>query len=348
MRYYTYLEEPTLKSYQLDYSPRDGLGTVLICPWVVVTGESGRTYHSMRALPLPEKTTSVNFGTYVGADDLDRAGDLLYSFREFPAVERFSVAQAADAVVYEGGSFRLEESVNSYRWTEAGGRVDLTAERLGKACTFWVPQQEGFPHPVLSRSHLGKVTGSIDGDPVEGIFMVDHIYSRPELTFKETQFTTHLHNYWMNWLVEYEDGTLEGGFTWRGQPGTDFTAAHHYVDGASRARTDARLDIERTESGTMKTLTLSLGEDVTVRLDQHCSTDWPIHTLGTVSETSRGQRVVKSWNLSENFPLNWGRVEEYQAAHAALYGKYPSLKGILETVAISDGVLTIPRVKSSL
>ncbi len=345
MRYYTYLEEPTLKSYRLDYCPRDGLGTVLICPWIVVTGESGRTYHTMRALPLPDKLHSVNFGTYIDTDELDRTGDLLYSFKEFSAVERFQVSHEPDAVVYQGDSWRLAESVSSYRWTEADGRVDLTAERLGQACTFWVPEQDGFPHPVLSRSHLGKVTGDIEGDPVEGIFMIDHIYSRPHLTFKETQFTTHLHNYWMNWLVEYEDGSLEGGFAWRGQPGTGFSAAHHYVDGISHARSDARLDIDRTESGTMKTLTLSLGDDVTVRLDQNFSTDWPIHTLGTVSEISRDKRVVKSWNLSENFPINWGRVEEYQAAHAALYGKYPSLKGILQKVDVTDGVLQIPREK---
>ncbi len=346
MRYFTYLEEPTLESYRLDYCPRDGLGTVLICPWVVVTGASGRTYNAMRALPLPDKLTSMNFGTYVGNGELDRPGDLLYSFRQFPAVEQFSVSHGPDEIVYQGGSFRLSESVTSYRWTEAAGRVTLSAERLGQACTFWVPEQPGFPHPILSRSHLAKVVGTIDDDPVEGIFMIDHIYSRPDLTFRETQFTTHLHHYWMNWLIEYDDATIEGGFAWRGQPGTGFSAAHHYVDGRSVARTDARLDVERTGAGTMKAVTLSLGDDRTVRFDQHSSTDWPIHTLGTATGTLNGKRIAKSWNLSENFPINWGRVEEYQLAHAALYGKYPSLKSILEGVDVTDGVLNIPRPAS--
>ena len=31
MRYYTYIEEPTIESYRLDYCPRDQLGTVLLC-----------------------------------------------------------------------------------------------------------------------------------------------------------------------------------------------------------------------------------------------------------------------------------------------------------------------------
>jgi hypothetical protein len=347
MRYYTYVEEPTLESYRLDYSPRDQLGTVLICPWVVMTGASGTVYHSMRALPLPDKQTTINFGTYRATGRLDEPGELVYSFRDFPAVERFRSSHTPDSVVYESGCFRFEEGVSDYRWTEAGGAVDLTAVRLGQACTFWVPQQPGFPHPVLSRSHLGKVTGTVNADPVEGIFMVDHIYSRPELSFRETRFTTHLHHYWMNWLVEYDDGSLEGGFSWRGQPGTDFSAAHHVVDGVSHARTDARLDIARTDHGTMQTLTLSLGDDLTARFDQHSSTDWPIHTLGTVAEISRDKTVVKSWNLSENFPINWGLVEDYQAAYAALYGRYPSLRRILETVTVVDGRLSVPHTPSA-
>lgn len=343
MRYFTYLEEPTLESYQLHYAPRHDLSTVLICPWVVVTGESGTVYHTMRALCLPGQGQTMNFGTYRGNGELDRAGDLLYSFKEFPAVESFAVAHSAESVVYDSPSFRLEEGVHEYRWTEAGGRVDLHATRLGSACTFWVPEQPGFAHPIMSRSHLGKVTGTIDGDPVEGIFMVDHIYSRPGLSFKETDFTTKLHHYWMNWLVEYEDGSLEGGFTWRGQPGTNFSAAHHFVDGASRARTDARLEISRTEAGTMSRVKLSLGDDLEVDFEQHGSMDWPIHTYGTVRSTSRSKKVVKSWNYSENFPINWGLVEEFQAAHSALYGRYPSLKGILDSVRVDDGRLTIKR-----
>ena len=44
---------------RLDYCPRDQLGTVLVCPWVVVTGASGTVYHSMRALPLPDKEATM-------------------------------------------------------------------------------------------------------------------------------------------------------------------------------------------------------------------------------------------------------------------------------------------------
>jgi hypothetical protein len=335
LRYFAYLEEPTLASYRLDYCPRDALATVLICPWVVVTGETDTTYNVMRALPLPESAVSVSFGAYRGSDRLDEVSPFVYSFADFPAVQRYRVSEPGDAVVYSGDSFSLSLGISSYAWTEASGRVSLRARRLGQACTFWVPEQPGIEHPLLSRSHLGFVEGEIDGDPVTGIFMCDLIYSRPGLTFKETNFTRDLHNYWMNWLVEYEDGSLEGGFAWRGRRG--FAVAHHYVDDTSYARTDASLTIERTATrGTMERVGLRLGSDVEVALDQHGSTDWPLHTYGTVSSISRRKAVRRSWNYSENFPLNWGDVEDFQAAYARLHGRYPSLQGLLDGARVID------------
>ena len=340
MRYSTYLEEPTLESYRLDHCPRDGLAPVLICWWVNVTGQSGATYNVMRAVQLPQNGTSMNFGAYRGTGVLDEPGALLYSFREHPAIEPYWVEQGDEALVYAGTSFRLALGVHDYSWSEASGRIRLGARRLGQACTFWVPRQDGFAHPVLSRSHFAKVSGTIDNDPVEGIFMVDNIYSRPGLTFRETQFTTKLHNYWMDWLVEYDDGGHEGGFAWRGQPGTGFAAAHHIVDGRSRARSDARIEVARTERGTMESVELSLGQELRIVFEQHGSYDWPIHTYGTAVPGAGSRKVVKSWNYSENFPLNWGLVEEHQATHAALYGRYPSLQHLLRGARVTNGALS--------
>jgi hypothetical protein len=341
VHYYTYLDEPTLESYRLDHCPRDGLASNLLCWWVNVTGESGRTYNAMRAVEVPAKTTSMNFGVYCGTGVLDAQGELVFPFRDHPAIEPYWTEHEPDAVVYAGPSFRLALGIDGYTWSEAGGRVQLTARRLGKVCTFWSPRQDGFAHPVMSRSHFAKVTGTVDGDPVEGIFMVDHIFSDAGLTFRETGFTTKLHNYWMDWLVEYDDGGYEGGFAWRGQPGTGFAAAHHIVDGISRGRNDARIEVSRTERGTMETVTLSLGKDVRIGFQQHGSFDWPIHTYGSAVSTSRARTVARSWNYSENFPLNWGLVEDYQAAAAALYGRYPSLEKILTDACVLDGALRL-------
>jgi hypothetical protein len=345
LRYLTYLEDPTLASYRLDHSPRHGLDTVLVCWWAVVTGTSGRTYNVMRSLPLPDVGASMNFGAYRGDDELDHAGPLVFSFREHRAVEPFEVHQERDAVVYAGESFRFALAVDGYEWSDARERISLSAERLGQACTFWVPEQRGVDHPHLSRSHLGRVRGTIDGDPVDGIFMCDVIYTRPGLSFRESKFTTQLHNYWMNWLVEYEDGSVEGGFAWRGRPGTRFAAAHHYVDGRSHARSDARIRVERTERGTMERVVLELGDDLTAEFEQHGSFDWPIHTYGTVRAISRDKAVARSWNYSENFPLNWGDVEDYQAAYAKLHGQYPSLQGLLDDTRVVDGSIAFPTAR---
>jgi hypothetical protein len=337
MRYTNYLSPaPTVDSFRLSHKPAHGLATSLVCPWVLVTGESGATYQFMRAYALPEPNSVVNFGAFKGAGELDKQAPLVYPFSEHPAVEVYEITEDANSVTYASPTHSLRLGTDEFRWVDANGRIDLTANLLGQPCTFDVPPQTGFKHPHVSRSHLARVTGIIDGDPVDGIWMHDHIYSTPGVNFRETEFTQVLHNFWMNWLVEYDDGTVEGGYAWRGRKGTGFAAAHHYVDGVSHARNDARLSFKHTERGSIETLTLKLGNDLEVEFEQHGSLDWPIHTYGTVKSISRDKKVVKSWNYSEQFPDNWGLVEEYQLAYAKLFAKYPSLQGLLSGAAVID------------
>ena len=146
----------------------------------------------------------------------------------------------------------------------------------------------------MLRSHLGKVTGTLDGEAVEGLFMLDYIYSRSDLMWREMGMLTKLHNLWVNWLVEYDDGSYEGGYAWRGRPGNGFAAAHHCLDGVSTARADARMETERTDRGTITRVRLSLGDELEVVLDQLGSLDWPLHTVGTVSSTSRASRSPRA------------------------------------------------------
>jgi hypothetical protein len=187
----------------------------------------------------------------------------------------------------------------------------------------------------MLRSHLGKATGTLDGEPVEGLFMLDYIYSRPGAMWTEIGMLTKLHNLWLNWLVEYEDGGYEGGYAWRGRPGTGFAAAHHFVDEVSTARTDARIQTHHTERGTVARVTLGLG-DLIVELEQAGSLDWPLHTCGTVSAISNGRKVKRSWNYTEYFPVNWSAVAGYQAAYHALYGKHPSFQKLMSGARVDD------------
>jgi len=67
----------------------------------------------------------------------------------------------------------------------------------------------------------------------------------------------------------------------------------------------------------------------------------PLHTCGTVgSSSAAGQRnIAKSWNYTEFFPLNLGAVADYQAAHHALFGRYPSFAWLMKNARIKDQVL---------
>ena len=330
MRYVTYLEdEPTLDAYRLHHAPREGLAPVFICPFVVVTGESGAMYNTMRGVQGNDKGTVMNMGTYRLNGVLDEQCPMLFGWGDAPVSEPYWVVEDRDAVSYRSAHSRLDCGVSEYRWEDASGKVDLRATRLGQVCTFWVPEQAGLTHPQMLRSHLGVAEGTIDGDPVHGLFMLDFIYSHPGAMWTEMGMLTKLHNLWLNWLVEYEDGTYEGGYAWRGRPGTGFAAAHHFVDGVSTARTDAHIETHHTDRGTVDRVTLTMG-DLVVELEQGGSLDWPLHTCGTVSAISNGRAIRRSWNYTELFPLNWSSVADYQAAHQGLYGKPPSFRRLME------------------
>ncbi|HVV91686.1 MAG TPA: hypothetical protein VHB53_14430 [Solirubrobacterales bacterium] len=340
MRYHVYLEdEPDLEAYRLSHAPRSNYGPVFICPFVVLTDEDGAMYNAMRGVQGQTKGTTMNYGIYKLDGRLDAQCPMLIPFSEVPIVEPYRVVEDRDAVSYVGDSFRFDFAPSHYAWSDADGRLRLEAERLGQVCTFWIPEQPGYEYPQMLRSHLGKATGTLDGRKVEGLFMLDYIYSRPDAMWSEMGMLTKLHNLWMNWLVEYEDGSLEGGYAWRGRPGNGFAAAHHFADGVSVARSDARLETSQTERGTIERLKLTLGDTVELELEQRGSLDWPLHTCGVVSSIGTGKEIARSWNYTEYFPLNWPAVADFQSAHHALFGKYPSFQRLMKDARVEDELL---------
>lgn len=343
MRYYVYLEEePSLAAYRLSHAPQPDLCPVFICPYAVVSSADGQLYNVMRGFQGQDKGTTLNMGAYRLDGRLDAQCPMLFSWTESPVVEPYSVTETADTVSYVGGTYGLHFGVDRYRWTEARGRIDLSARRLGQVCTFWVPRQAGYEYPQLLRNHVAKIEGTIDGVPVEGLFMLDIIYSRPDAMWNEMGMLSKLHNLWMNWLVEYEDGTLEGGYAWRGRPGTGFAAAHHFVDGLSVARSDPEIQTRETERGTISHVTVRMG-DLTLELEQSGSTDWPLHTCGIVSAISRDKPIARTWNFTEYFPMNWQSVVDYRAAHVALYGNQPSFQRLMQGARIVEQRLVFDR-----
>jgi len=104
---------------------------------------------------------------------------------------------------------------------------------------------------------------------------------------------------------------------------------------------DAEIITHFTDRGSVSRVELALGSDASFTLEQAGSTDWPLHTCGTVgSSSAAGQRTIaRSWNYTEFFPLNWGAVADYQAAHHALFGRYPSFARLMKSARIMDQIL---------
>jgi hypothetical protein len=340
VEYYSYTEEVKLEHDRPDHSPRSGLAGNIFSPAILATGESGTTYNLARGFGMPRKQTVINLGAFRGSDDVDQRAELVIPYSDLPVAERFWVEYDGDALVYATPSLRIVTRAEGYDWEDAGGRIQVHVERLGNPCAFWVPPQPGYEQGFVDRNHLGKVTGTFDGESIEGLFVADHLYSKPELRFHELELCR-FDNYWIGWLVEFEDGTREGGFAWRGRPETGIAFAHHYVDGVSRARADARIAVTRAAGGGIDTATLTLGSDVTVELEQHGAFDWPFHTYGAVKSISRDRPVAKSWSYLENWPYGFEHIEHYQEAYQQLYGRYPSMTKLLEGARIDGEALVL-------
>ena len=217
--------------------------------------------------------------------------------------------------------------------------IERTREAMNR---YWDSQHQDLSMMAEDVLFTHMATGDEPRGPDAVRKMLDYIYSRSDLMWREMGMLTKLHNLWVNWLVEYDDGSYEGGYAWRGRPGNGFAAAHHCLDGVSTARADARMETERTDRGTITRVRLTLGDELEVVLDQLGSLDWPLHTVGTVSSTSRGKQIVKSWNYTEYFPLNWPAVAEYQQAHRSLFGRYPSFQRLMADARIVDEHLVFP------
>ncbi len=336
LRYQSYIEPATMEGLRMNHAPGPDLALVFICPFVVCTTDSGRMFQLMRGVNGRQKGVTINFGIYEVTDDLDVQGPFLYDAATAPVLEALKVSERDGRVCYEGDRHSLQFGLNSHRWIDAGGKVDLHIEPVGQVSTFHIPAQDRLKHPQMLRSHMGRVTGVIDGETVAGLFMVDFIYSRPDLLWNEMGMMSELHNVWLNWLVEYEDGGYEGGLAWRGRPGTEFHAAHHVIDGQSVGRCDARIELETTERGTPTRVRLSLGDDTHVELTQKGSQDWPMHTCGWVTGINRDRKIARSWNYTEFYPLNWPRVLDYFKAYEGLHGRPPSWRRTFEGARIVD------------
>ena len=310
LRYEIWAERPTLEFYRRGYCPREDYTLAGMWPGGIFTGASGKRYHGMRGF---DEMAPDNAHTYIFVELNERNlydnSPQLYPELPIDQMEMFTYSEAADAVHYVGENVRMEVRVGSFDWYDAKGRFEIHVQQLGQACTFWVPKQEGIPHPIQHRSEIGKATGTINGDPVEGFTFLDSSYSHPGVLYFNLPLIRKIEKQWSMWLVEYRDGEMDAGFVWKGRGDTGFRAAHLILNGSSQAFADSRTSTDYDQRGTVWKSRVELGGQV-VDLEQDTVSDWPAHTFGRVVSTSRGKEIAKSWNYIEWMPDNTDEMLE--------------------------------------
>jgi hypothetical protein len=310
LRYEIWAERPTLEFYRRGYCPREDYTLAGMWPGGIFTGASGKRYHGMRGF---DEMAPDNAHTYIFVELNERNlydnSPQLYPELPIDQMEIFTYSETADAVHYVGENVRMEVRVGSFDWHDAKGRFEIHVQQLGQACTFWVPKQEGIPHPIQHRSEIGKATGTINGDPVEGFTFLDSSYSHPGVLYFNLPLIRKIEKQWSMWLVEYRDGEMDAGFVWKGRGDTGFRAAHLILNGSSQAFADSRTSTDYDQRGTVWKSRVELGGQV-VDLEQDTVSDWPAHTFGRVVSTSRGKEIAKSWNYIEWMPDNTDEMLE--------------------------------------
>jgi len=315
VKYEVFIEQPTLDFYRLSYSPKEGC--ILAGLWIggMFTGASGKRYHGMRGFNEFSQNMAHSYGFFMLNEQnlADFSPELYPELTPIDQMERYEYSESADAVHFVGENLRLDARVGSFDWSDANGRWELHSEQLGQAFTFWVPEQEVIPMPMQYRSQIGKATGKINGDPVEGYTYLDAIYSHSGFAYLRLPLIRKIEKQWSSWLVEYIDGDIDAGLAWKGFADTGFSAAHLIRSGVSTALSDSRVFTTYDQRGTVRKIRVELGSEV-VELEQDTCSDWPSHTFGRVVSTSRGKEIAKSWTFTEWVPDN---VEELTERYLA-------------------------------
>jgi len=117
------------------------------------------------------------------------------------------MAKLGDLAPPDEQSFHFELTDDTVQWTE-GELCDLTGQASGPGLHFFGVDRD-WPFMYIARAFW--TTGTVMGDPVEGIILVDHGYWRDRGEWKEMPFYTERQVAWNVFSNRYEDGTHEWG-----------------------------------------------------------------------------------------------------------------------------------------
>jgi hypothetical protein len=313
LQYEVTVEASHLDTYRHTYSPKPGFVLAAMWPTAYVIGKSGKRYFGLRGIGDYVKGLTHPFVfKELSARSLDKPSPDLYS--EFGVggiqlqFEPFEYIEKPDEVRYRSRSMTYQYRDNECDWIDAKGQWTIHGRRIGKACYIYIPSQDGIDFPTIYRSEIGKATGVINGDPVEGFFHCDFAYAPPGYYYWDSAFIRKVEKYFLSWIVEYADGGFGGGMLWQGRDGfPDFQPCHLNLNGESSAHKGFALTTTLSPGGALKHVKIEIG-GASFEFEQEVSSifwfrDTPVHTHGALTASTENRKIAKSWTFFEQLPL---------------------------------------------
>ena len=325
LRYEIWTAPVSLDSYKPDWTPRPNeLEMCGFWPCVALVGESGKSYCFMLSLGDSNRPvfqlSDASVITEPGFNS--KSSPLLIDGKDLRKWSRYEYEENDKEVIYRlknGGYVRIDP--NGYDWVDCDGKINLNVQQKGEGVFFRIPKQDRIEYPIYHQSQTGLVTGTIDGDPVFGLSLLDYVWSKPNTTWVATEAFCDIEEHWTMWLAEFEDGTFDGGYAWKGKDGFHFNAGHLIQDGVSSACQQAKTQATWGSVGLPEKLHIDYGGQYDVDLEFTHQADWPFHPVGHVNKTSSGKAIKRSIAITEWVPRN---------VRDLLTGKYPECANYTE------------------
>jgi len=221
---------PCVDDYGRRAATFEGLGFHTAWLWAGVTGEDGRRYALLREHEVG--CSYLYFGLEIAPDIWSDPG---VRHANFPGVDdlycgavRYEADGEAHLISATNPAYPAMEvslSPTKHTWREADW-MDIAMEPLGVAMRYRCP---GEPDDFGYTSQICRVTGTVDGQVVQGFGGYDRYYGEPGVVWGQSKGFRFLEELWWVWAGEHADGRQEHGTAITG-PG-EFRVGFFHRDG---------------------------------------------------------------------------------------------------------------------
>lgn len=229
---------PALDDYGRRATTFPGLGFATAWLWAGVTADDGRRFALLRQHEVG--STFLFYGLEIAPDvwsdptvrhaNIPGVDDLYVGGIAYDEVDGAQVVTPTNPL-YRG--MRLRFAPDRLTWREDDW-LDLTLEPLGAAMRYRCP---GPPDDFGYTDQICRVTGTVDGETVEGFGGLDRYYGEPGVVWLQSKGFQQLEELWWVWAGIGEDGRQEHGVAITG-PG-EFGVGFFHRDGEEPVTVDA-------------------------------------------------------------------------------------------------------------